>query len=114
MGPDAAIATPRSCHSLVSEVGATSGGVWRTCVRPVPGAMATPAHERTPSTVRHRMASSDATAVPDGVGRYPAVRRAAVAGVGNSSGSIGISTIAGLPHVSAARTASPTWSGCST
>jgi hypothetical protein len=35
-------------------------------------------------------------------------RRAAVAGVGNSFGSIGISTIAGLPEPNAAVTASPT------
>src|SRR5262249_1166187 len=40
--------------------------------------------------------------------------RTVVAGVGNSSGSMGISTTAGLPERRAAVIASPTWSGCST
>ncbi len=43
-----------------------------------------------------------------------AARRAEVAGMGNSSGSMGTSITAGRPAASAARTASPTWSGAST
>ena len=47
-------------------------------------------------------------------GGHAFARLTAATGVGNSSGSIGISTIAGLPHPSAAFIASATWSGCST
>jgi hypothetical protein len=57
----------------------------------------------------------DRGVVDDGDGHAQARGgRIAATGVGSSSGSTGISMIAGLPPANAALTASPTWSGCST
>jgi hypothetical protein len=62
------------------------------------------------------VAGDDGGVVDDGDAGAHArgARVTAATGTGNSSGSIGISTIAGLPQAKAAVTASPTWSGCST
>jgi hypothetical protein len=57
----------------------------------------------------------DRRVVNDDVGRAHGFGRLmAATGVGSSSGSMGTSTIAGLPAANASRITSPTWSGCST
>src|SRR2546425_9842065 len=60
------------------------------------------------------VAGDDRGVVEDDRRAHAFARLTAATGVGNSSGSIGISTIAGLPQANAVLTASATWSGCST